>query len=154
MAIDPRRLAILGAGRIGESLLSGLLTSGWREPAEVVVSGRREDRLRELAEQHGVTATLSNAEAIAGAALVVISVKPQDYEVLLGEIGGLLEPSQTVLSIMAAIPTSAIESTVCSGETSSPISPSSGSKSCGLTASTTSALPETASGFESVASTL
>ena len=109
MAIDPRRLAILGAGRIGESLLSGLLTSGWREPAEVVVSGRREDRLRELAEQHGVTATLSNAEAIAGAALVVISVKPQDYEVLLGEIGGLLEPSQTVLSIMAAIPTSAIE---------------------------------------------
>ena len=109
MAIDPRRLAILGAGRIGESLLSGLLSSGWREPGEVVATGRREDRLRELAERHGVTATLSNAEAIAGAALVVISVKPQDYEVLLGEIGGLLEPSQTVLSIMAAIPTSAIE---------------------------------------------
>jgi len=108
MAIDPRRLAILGAGRIGESLLSGLLSSGWREPGEIVVTGRREERLRELAERHGVTATLSNAEAIAGAALVVIAVKPQDFEVLLGEIGGLLDPEQTVLSVAAAIPTTAI----------------------------------------------
>ena len=109
MAIDPRRLAILGAGRIGESLLSGLLSAGWREPREVVVTGRREERLRELADRHGVEATLSNAEAIAGAALVVIAVKPQDFDLLLGEIGGLLDPEQTVLSVAAAIPTSAIE---------------------------------------------
>src|SRR5205823_12135629 len=109
MAIDPRRLAILGAGRIGESLLAGLLSAGWREPAEVVVTGRREERLGELAGRYGVEATLSNAEAIAGAALVVIAVKPQDFDVLLGEIGGLLDPGQTVLSVAAAIPTSAIE---------------------------------------------
>src|SRR5437763_62101 len=109
MAIDPRRLAILGAGRIGESLLSGLLSAGWREPREVVVTGRREERLGELAGRYGVEATLSNAEAIAGAALVVIAVKPQDFDVLLGEIGGLLDPEQTVLSVAAAIPTSAFE---------------------------------------------
>src|SRR5436309_10812167 len=109
MAIDARRLAILGAGRIGESLLAGLLSAGWREPHEIVVTGRREERLQELADRHGVAATLSNAEAIAGAALVVIAVKPQDFEVLLGEIGGLLDPEQTVLSVAAAIPTSAIE---------------------------------------------
>jgi pyrroline-5-carboxylate reductase len=109
MAIDPRRLAILGAGKIGESLLAGLLSAGWREPSEVVVTGRREERLQALAGRYGVTATLSNAEAIADASLVVIAVKPQDFEVLLGEIGGLLDPQQTVLSVAAAIPTSAIE---------------------------------------------
>ena len=54
-------------------------------------------------------ATLSNAEAVAGAALVVIAVKPQDFDVLLGEIGGLLSPEQTVLSVAAAIPTASIE---------------------------------------------
>jgi pyrroline-5-carboxylate reductase len=112
MAIDRRRLAILGAGRIGESLLAGLLSAGWREPAEVVVTGRREERLRELRGHYGVTATLSNAEAIAGAALVVIAVKPQDFEVLLGEIGGLLDPEQIVLSVAAAIPTAAIEALI------------------------------------------
>jgi pyrroline-5-carboxylate reductase len=112
MAIDRRRLAILGAGRIGESLLAGLLSSGWREPGEIVVTGRREERLRELRGHYGVTTTLSNGEAIASAALVVIAVKPQDFEVLLGEIGGLLDPEQTVLSVAAAIPTAAIEALI------------------------------------------
>ena len=38
MAVDPRRIAILGAGKIGEALLAGLLSSGWREPSELVAS--------------------------------------------------------------------------------------------------------------------
>ena len=54
--------------------------------------------------------TLSNTEAVAGAGLVVIAVKPQDFETLLGEIGGLLGTEQTVLSVAAAIPTAPIAS--------------------------------------------
>jgi pyrroline-5-carboxylate reductase len=103
------RVAILGAGTIGESLLSGLLSSGWRTPADVVVTGRREERLAELRERYGVTATLSNTEAIEGASLVVVAVKPQDIEGLLAEIGGALTPEQTVISVLAAIPTATIE---------------------------------------------
>lgn len=106
---DARKIAVLGAGKIGEALVSGLLSSGWREPGEIVVTGRRPDRVAELAERYGVPATLSNREAIAGAALVVVAVKPQDIETLLGEIGGLLTPEQVVLSVAAAIPTAAIE---------------------------------------------
>jgi len=104
-----RRIAILGAGKIGESLLAGLLSSGWRKPSDIVVTGRREERLSELVERHGVQATLSNSEAVADAGLVVIAVKPQDFDVLLGEVGGLLTPEQTVLSVAAAIPTAFIE---------------------------------------------
>jgi pyrroline-5-carboxylate reductase len=110
-----RRIAILGAGRIGESLLAGLLSSGWRKPGDIVVTGRREERLQELAERHGVEATLSNSEAVSGASLVVIAVKPQDFDVLLGEIGGLLTPEQTVLSVAAAIPTAQIEARLSAG---------------------------------------
>ena len=51
------RVAILGAGTIGEALLRGLLSGGWREPAEIVVTVRDEERARELAERHGVEAT-------------------------------------------------------------------------------------------------
>jgi pyrroline-5-carboxylate reductase len=107
-----RKVAILGGGKIGESLLAGLISSGWREPQEVVVTGRREERIRELEERYGVRGTLSNPEAVSGAPLVVIAVKPQDFDVLLGEIGGLLTPEQTVLSVAAAIPTSQIESRI------------------------------------------
>src|SRR5258705_9895796 len=110
-----RKIAILGTGRIGESLLAGLLSSGWRKPGDIVVTARREERLQELADRHGVKATLSNPEAVVDAGLVVIAVKPQDFDVLLGEIGGLLAPEQTVLSVAAAIPTAQIEARLAPG---------------------------------------
>jgi pyrroline-5-carboxylate reductase len=115
MAVDERKIAILGAGQIGEALVSGLLSSGWRSAAELSASTRREERAEELRERHGIAVTLSNAEAARGAALVVIAVKPQDIETLLGEIGPLIQPEQTVLSIAAAIPTAAIERHLGSG---------------------------------------
>ena len=104
-----RRVAILGCGKIGEALVSGLLSSGWREPGDIVVTARREERADELRERHGIEATLSNPDAIASAGLVVLAVKPQDFDTLLGEIGPSLAPEQTVLSVAAAIPTGAIE---------------------------------------------
>ena len=110
-----RKVAIVGGGKIGESLLAGLISSGWREPHDIVVTGRREERVRELEERYGVHGTLSNAEAVSGASLVVVAVKPQDFDVLLGEIGGLLTPEQTVLSVAAAIPTAQIESRIAAG---------------------------------------
>jgi pyrroline-5-carboxylate reductase len=109
------RIAILGCGKIGEALVAGLLSSGWRKPGDIVVTGRRQERLDELTAAHGVSATLSNAEAVSGAGLVVIAVKPQDFDALLGEIGPLLSPDQTVLSVAAAIPTAAIEQRISPG---------------------------------------
>ena len=109
MPVDERKIAVLGAGQIGEALIGGLLSSGWRSASDLAASTRREERAAELRERHGIAVTLSNSEAAAGAALVVIAVKPQDIEALLGEIGPLIQPEQTVLSIAAAIPTAAIE---------------------------------------------
>ena len=115
MAVDERRIAILGTGKIGEALVRGLLSSGWREPDELAATVRRQERVDELKERHGVAATLSNPEAVAGAALVVVAVKPQDIDTLLGEIGPLVAPEQTVLSIAAAIPTAFIERRLADG---------------------------------------
>ena len=62
--MSERKIAILGGGRIGEALLSGLLSSGWREPSEVVVTSRRDERVAELRELHGVEATTDNAATL------------------------------------------------------------------------------------------
>src|SRR6202034_4447921 len=96
------RIAILGTGKIGESLLAGLRSSDW---ADIIASTRREERAVELHERHGVESTTSNVAAIKGADVVVLAVKPQDVEALLGEIGHLLTPDQTVLSVAAAVTT-------------------------------------------------
>jgi len=103
------RIAILGAGKIGEALVAGLVSSGWCEPSAIVVTARHPERLEELQAAYGVDATLSNGDAIDGADIVVIAVKPQDIADLLAEIGGRLSSGQTVLSVAAAIPTREIE---------------------------------------------
>ena len=115
MSVDRRRIAVLGAGKIGEALVSGLLSSGWRTSDDIVASTRREERAAELTERFGIRTTLSNEEAASGAALVVLAVKPQDIEALLGEIGPVISDEQTVLSIAAAIPTATIERHLASG---------------------------------------
>ena len=103
-------LAILGCGKMGEALLGGLLASGWRQPSEIVVTARSDDRLKELSERHGVTTTSDNADAVAGAEVVVVAVKPQDIEALLTEISAHIRADQTILSVVAAISTDFIES--------------------------------------------
>jgi len=106
------RIAIIGGGRIGEALLSGLLSSGW---SDIVVTSRREARVAELHERHHVEAMTSNTDAVQGAAIVVVAVKPQDIDALLEEIGPLLTTEQTVLSVAAAIPTKRIEARLADG---------------------------------------
>src|SRR5689334_12254330 len=115
MSVHERRIAILGGGKIGESLLAGLLSAGWRNPDEIVVTGRRQERIDELAERYGVETTLSNTDAVSGAAFIVIAIKPQDFDSLLGEVGGLLTSEQTVLSVAAAVPTKQIEQHLSDG---------------------------------------
>jgi pyrroline-5-carboxylate reductase len=104
-----RKIAVLGAGKAGEALVAGLISSGWRKPSEIVATARHEERLAELSERYGIETTLSNADAAAGAGIVVIAVKPQDIEALLGDVGSTLTREQTVISIAAAIPTALIE---------------------------------------------
>ena len=107
-----KRIAILGTGRIGEALLAGLLSSGW---TDIVATSRSETRAAELRERHGVEATTSNADAVAGAALVVVAVKPQDIDALLASIRDAVTSEQTVLTVAAAIPTAYIEERLAEG---------------------------------------
>ena len=107
-----RRIAILGAGRIGEALITGLVSSG---STDIVATSRSEARVAELRERHGIEATTSNAEAVQGADLVVVAVKPQDIDVLLGQIRDAVAPGQTVLTVAAAIPTAYIEARLPDG---------------------------------------
>jgi pyrroline-5-carboxylate reductase len=109
IGVHMTRLAVLGGGKMGEALVAGLVASGWRKPSEIVVTGRREERLSELFDNYGVETLLDNAAAVTGAEVVVLAVKPQDIEILLSDISAHVAADQTVLSVVAAIPTSFIE---------------------------------------------
>ena len=104
---DAETVAILGAGVMGETLLSGLLRAG-RAPDDVVITERRADRAAQLAERYGVKA-LENPEAVAMADTVVLVVKPQDIAELLTEIRDHLPSGALVVCIAAGITTGFVE---------------------------------------------
>ncbi len=101
-------VAILGAGVMGETLLSGLIRAG-RPVERLLVGEKRAERATELRERYGV-AVVSNLEAARTADTVLVVVKPQDMSTLLAEIAPELRPGQLVVSLAAGITTAFIES--------------------------------------------
>jgi len=97
-------VAVLGAGKLGELVLSGLLRAGW-PPEQLLATTRRPERAAELAERYGVRPVL-NPEAIAAADVLTIAVKPQDAGRLLDEYGKLVPPGKLIVSLCAGLPTS------------------------------------------------
>jgi pyrroline-5-carboxylate reductase len=94
---------------MGEALISGLIRSGGRAVDEIMVTCRREERAKELAGKYGVAATLDNPEAVSWAETIVLTVKPQDMEALLGQIASKVRAEQLVISFAAGIRTSFVE---------------------------------------------
>ncbi|MBE1531712.1 pyrroline-5-carboxylate reductase [Actinomadura algeriensis] len=100
-------IAILGAGKMGEALLSGVLRAG-RRPSDLLVAERSEERGALLRERYGVE-VVSNREAAAKADTLVLAVKPQDMGTLLDEIGPHVPSGGLVISVAAGITTAFIE---------------------------------------------
>ena len=100
-------IAILGTGKMGEALLSGLLRAA-RPPSGVAAVVRRPERGEELVSAYGVP-VLSPEEAAKNAETLVITVKPQDMARMLDEIAPFVSGSQLVISVAAGITTSFIE---------------------------------------------
>jgi pyrroline-5-carboxylate reductase len=106
-------LAILGAGVMGETVLSGLLRAGWHAD-QIVATDRRVERQRELTARYGIK-MLENTEAVAEAETVILVVKPQDMSDLLSEIAESIKPGTLVVSLAAGVDTTFIESRLPEG---------------------------------------
>jgi pyrroline-5-carboxylate reductase len=108
------RVAILGVGVMGETLLSGLIRAG-RPVDSLLVGEKRPDRAAELRERYGVEVVDDNLAVVRSVDTVVIVVKPQDMADLLDEIAPALRAGQLVVSLAAGITTGFMESRLPDG---------------------------------------
>ena len=106
---DSRKIAVLGAGKLGEALIRGLVDAGAFAASAVTATAGHPQRVTQLRERLGVRATLSNVEAVKDAGIVILSVKPQTVAAVLEEIRGALDPSQLLISVAASVSTSFIQ---------------------------------------------
>ena len=104
------RLGIVGAGKIGEAILSGALAKGLYVPGELALSVRSEGHRRDLERKYGVFATLDNGAVAADSPVILLAVKPKAIVEVLNLIGPGLKPGTLVISTAAGVSTEVIES--------------------------------------------
>ena len=104
-----RKLALIGAGKLGEGLLSGILGSQLVPVGHIEATVAHQPRADYLREKYGIKAHTSNVEAVAGADLVLICLKPQQVKGFLQEVIKKLRRDALIISAAASVTTSLIE---------------------------------------------
>ena len=107
--MSEHHLSILGGGHMGRALIGGLLRSGTRPERLSVGEAAGAARLA-LGRDFGVSATADNARAVDGASVVVLAVKPQEAQAVVGGVAPLLRAQRPLLlSIVAGVRTATLE---------------------------------------------
>ena len=104
-----KKLALIGCGKLGEALLSGILGSQLIPVEDVVVTVAEPPQAEFLAGKYGVTAHTHNIQAVRGADLVLIVLKPQQVKGVLHEIKNALRRDVVIISAAASVTTALIE---------------------------------------------
>jgi pyrroline-5-carboxylate reductase len=108
--LQGKKIAVLGAGKLGETLIKGLLQAGVIEPGQVKVTAGHQQRLQYISDRFSIQGTLSNKAAVEDADIVILSVKPQVVPAVLAEVADAMRPSQLLISVAASVSTALIES--------------------------------------------
>jgi pyrroline-5-carboxylate reductase len=107
--IRVKKLALVGAGKIGEALLSGILSSQLVPVSNVVATDAEPTRASYIGENYGVKAYTDNRQAVAGADLILLCVKPQQVRDVLRGIRRQVRKDVLVVSVAASVTTTLIE---------------------------------------------
>lgn len=105
-----KRVAVLGAGKMGGILLQALLKNQLLSPALTTATVQHEERAKILEKKLNIKVGTDNAAAVQGADIILIAVKPQIVQDVAREVSAQVTPNQLIVSIAASVPTSVIES--------------------------------------------
>lgn len=106
-------LAVIGGGRMGEAIVSGLIAAGHVDAGKVVIAEPNSARRDELTASHGVRCVADGLDALP-ADVALIAVKPQVADAVIGGLAGKIGAS-LVVSIVAGFSSARLESLMPSG---------------------------------------
>ena len=107
-ALHDSTIATVGSGVMAEAMIAGLLRGHHVEPGQIVASHPRADRREQLTRDYGIRTVASNLEAVAGADIVVLAIKPQMLMKVGHELAGSLTAGQLVISVVAGATSTAL----------------------------------------------
>ncbi len=110
--LHDKTIGVIGAGHIGNAVIGGLLRAKLTSPKNIFVSRKTSENLEQLSKELGVHATTDNKKVARSAQIIVLAVKPMNAKEVLNDIKDAVTPSHLIISVMAGIRTSFINSTL------------------------------------------
>jgi pyrroline-5-carboxylate reductase len=107
--LEDKRLAIIGAGNMGEALIRGLLAAGMVHPEQLIATDVRTAHLEAIQKAYGIETLDKNGEAATKAQILILAVKPQVMDEVLSGLRGAVAEDHLLLSVAAGIRTAFIE---------------------------------------------
>jgi len=105
MTLAGKRVGFLGAGNMGEALIKGLCAARVVDARAIHATDVRDERLRELAKQYGITVAASNTALVRDTDVIVLAVKPQIMDPVLREVAPAVSREKLLISIAAGVST-------------------------------------------------
>lgn len=110
--MNNKKTTIIGAGNIGTALLGGICKANLSPRQNLTITDVRQEHLKKVGDKWNVATSLENRSAVQNADVVILCVKPQTIQVVLGEIGPTLKHEQLVISVAAGIATASIATSI------------------------------------------
>jgi pyrroline-5-carboxylate reductase len=107
--LSDKKLAVLGAGKLGGILLRAYLKQGLFVSGSVTATVKHAERAAALAKELGIAVTTDNREAAKGANIILLTVKPQTVAEVLQEIAPNVGAETLLVSVAASVPTGFVE---------------------------------------------
>jgi pyrroline-5-carboxylate reductase len=109
LKLSDKKLAVLGAGKLGGILLRAYLKQGLFESSRVTATVRHAERASALAKELGIAVTTDNRKAVKGADVILLTVKPQTVAEVLQEIAPEIGAESLLVSVAASVPIGFVE---------------------------------------------
>jgi len=104
-----QNLAIIGVGKMGDTLISSLIKNKVVEPEQIFGTTSREETVLKIRKKHQIHTGTDNTQAVSKSDIIILAVKPQMIKKVLVQILPELNEEKIIISIAAATSSSFIE---------------------------------------------
>lgn len=112
ISYSPVKLAFIGAGRMAEAIISGLLAGEALTATDIIAADVDSGRLDNIRERYGIAVTTENITAARAAEFILLAVKPQHFDEAVREIKGVLTEAHTLITIAAGVSVDRVRSLI------------------------------------------
>lgn len=107
--LSGKKLAVIGVGKLGEALISGLLKNSSIQKTDITGSVKQEGSVSRLNDRLGIKVSLDNKECVKGSDIVILAIKPQNMDTVIREIAPVIQDNQIVITVAASVTTKFVQ---------------------------------------------